>query len=310
MSAPNLVLSCFPGIGLLDRAFEQQGYCVVAGPDLIFGGDVRDFHPPAGVFEGCIGGPPCQAFSRLRHLRAALGQQPAENLIPEFERVVAEAKPDWFVMENVYDAPLPSVLGYLVWSDVLQNRWFGAEQHRARRISFGTRDGRPLDLSPSMVALESPTWERAVMATSAKSGKLARSRAALKSQRVGGGLLPGSQPSRTVAESARLQGLPEDFLAHAPFTQDGKRRVIGNGVPLPTGRAIAAAVRRAMGNARGATGMSEAQETDLPEIDDDDYDSYQCVECGDAITNPDRLGKWHCDGCVAAQRRELAGTTP
>jgi DNA (cytosine-5)-methyltransferase 1 len=29
-----LVLSLFPGIGLLDMAFEEEGFCVVRGPDL------------------------------------------------------------------------------------------------------------------------------------------------------------------------------------------------------------------------------------------------------------------------------------
>jgi len=28
-----LVLSLFPGIGLLDRAFEEEGFTVVRGPD-------------------------------------------------------------------------------------------------------------------------------------------------------------------------------------------------------------------------------------------------------------------------------------
>src|SRR5437660_11815578 len=84
-----LVLSLFPGIGLLDMAFELEGFCVVRGPDLLWGGDIRRFHPPAGKFDGVIGGPPCQPFTRLRHLIAAKGQQPRHpNLIPEFERVV------------------------------------------------------------------------------------------------------------------------------------------------------------------------------------------------------------------------------
>jgi site-specific DNA-cytosine methylase len=39
--------------------------------------------------------------------------------------------------------------------------------------------------------------------------------------------------------------VPEDFLEDAPFTKEGKYRVLGNGVPLPMGRAIAQAVRRA-----------------------------------------------------------------
>jgi len=48
----SLVLSLFPGIGLLDMAFEEAGFCVVRGPDLLWGGDIHDFHPPAGKFEG------------------------------------------------------------------------------------------------------------------------------------------------------------------------------------------------------------------------------------------------------------------
>lgn len=86
-----LVLSLFPGIGLLDMAFEEEGFCVVRGPDLLWGGDVKRFHPPAGRFDGVIGGPPCKAFSRLVHIvRAVHGPQAvAPNLIPEYERVVS-----------------------------------------------------------------------------------------------------------------------------------------------------------------------------------------------------------------------------
>src|SRR6185436_8832391 len=51
-----LVLSLFPGIGLLDMAFEEEGFCIVRGPDLLWGGDIRKFHPPAGRFDGVIGG--------------------------------------------------------------------------------------------------------------------------------------------------------------------------------------------------------------------------------------------------------------
>ena len=51
----DVVLSLFPGIGLLDRAFEERGACVVRGPDLLWGGDIKGFHPPAGVFRGVIG---------------------------------------------------------------------------------------------------------------------------------------------------------------------------------------------------------------------------------------------------------------
>lgn len=83
-----LVLSLFPGIGLLDRAFEAEGFTVVRGPDVIWGGDIREFHPPAGKFDGIIGGPPCQMFSSLARLIRANGHEPKfGNLIPEFERL-------------------------------------------------------------------------------------------------------------------------------------------------------------------------------------------------------------------------------
>lgn len=86
---PRLVLSLFPGVDLLGRAFEELGFCVVRGPDPLWGGDIHNFHPPP-RFEGIIGGPPCQRFSKLAtlvehvHGKDAL----APNLIPEFERVV------------------------------------------------------------------------------------------------------------------------------------------------------------------------------------------------------------------------------
>lgn len=248
------MLSLFPGIGLLDRAFEEEGFCVVRGPDLLWGGDVRRFHPPAGVFDGVIGGPPCQAFSRLVHIVKAKGQTPKPNLIPEYERVVSEARPLWFVMENVEAAPEPVVPGYGVSSSVLNNRWFGAEQKRERRFSFGLRDAAPLALHyhEGIVALEHWNWERAVVASSSKEGALAKSRRELRgaiSTRLerAASALPGQTPRRTIERCAELQGLPRDFLADAPFTAAGKYEVIGNGVPLPMGRAVARAVKRAMG---------------------------------------------------------------
>lgn len=116
-----LVLSLFPGIGLLDQAFEEEGFCVVRGPDLLWGGDIKHFHPPAKKFDGVIGGPPCQAFSRLRHIVEANGYQVAEDLIPEYERCVSEARPTWFLMENVEDAPEPSLADYANFSQLIKD---------------------------------------------------------------------------------------------------------------------------------------------------------------------------------------------
>jgi len=242
-----LVLSLFPGIGLLDMAFEQEGFCVVRGPDLLWGGDIRAFHPPTGKFDGVIGGPPCQAFSRLVHLvRSLYGEAAVKpNLIPEYERVVGEVQPRWFLMENVPDAPEPHVPGYIVKTAMLNNRWLGEKQSRLRRFSLGTRDGLPL-LVDGLAALEAMDYEHAVCATAGGrrvsvalggTGKVKRSK------------LP-HETTRPIAVMCELQGLPPDFLDATPFTLEGKRTMIGNGVPLPMGRAIAKAVRKALAQDR------------------------------------------------------------
>lgn len=142
-----LVLSLFPGIGLLDMAFEAEGFCVVQSRDWIMGGDVRNAHFPSGKFDGVIGGPPCQLFSRLAHMVKQNGYEPQfGNLIPDFERVVDEAQPQWFVMEEAPEAPRPRVKGYANHEFTLNNRQCldletgePAVQNRLRAISFGWR---------------------------------------------------------------------------------------------------------------------------------------------------------------------------
>ena len=52
----------------------------------------------------------------------------------------------------------------------------------------------------------------------------------------------------TFAQACELQGLPRDFLRESPFTNEGRWRVIGNGVPLALGRAVARAVRETLTN--------------------------------------------------------------
>jgi len=246
-----LVLSLFPGIGLLDRAFEEEGFCVVRGPDLLWGGDVHRFHPPARKFDGVIGGPPCQRFSSLSNInRVKYGEESlAPNLIPEFERIVHAAWPQWFVMENVPRAPLPNVEGYCINPVVLNNRWFGEEQERVRRFTFGAHwrvaERFRVDRNEFAVLLN-PSREPAVCATSG-----GRRRTPRRDRR--GQLQSAVLLNRKRADLARLQGLPDDFLAEAPFTEREKMRVIGNGVPLPMGRAIARAVKVALAQPEEAT---------------------------------------------------------
>ncbi len=266
-----LVLSLFPGIGLMDRAFEGEGFCVVRGPDLLWGGDIRRFHPPAGRFDGVIGGPPCQAFSALAHLVRASGREPRfGNLIPEFERVVLEAQPEWFVMENVPAAPQPSIVDYGAHSFTFCNAALGEEQERLRRFTFGRRGGSAEDLrrwirlAPLMLPRSGSVVTCPVNNDPTAKGRT-RAHAVVSDLRVTPVAIGGSGKRKRTAtvtssdggpnvrmtryrfpEACRLQGLPEDFLADAPFTAEGKLRAVANGVPLPMGRAIAKAVKAAL----------------------------------------------------------------
>lgn len=137
-----LVLSLFPGIDLLGRGFEEIGFCVVRGSDMIFGDDVRRFSPPAGRFSGVIGGPPCQDFSRAKNgmVRSDYGRE----MPAEFERVILAAEPDWWLMENVERVPDVKIDGYN-WQRL--DMWaheFGLKQRRLRHFQFGSKHGMVL----------------------------------------------------------------------------------------------------------------------------------------------------------------------
>lgn len=240
-----LVLSLFPGIGLLDQAFEEEGFTIVRGPDVLWGGDVRRFHPPAGKFDGIIGGPPCQEFTVGNNVNRARGiDSSMGNLIPEYERCVSEAQPDWFVMENVPRAPVPLVSGYTVRSEPLCNRWLGEEQSRLRRFSFGTRDGRPLRIET--VALEAVGFEYAA----ATGGGHRKHRPAQQMDMESKGI-HSRQSEAAFRHFVKIQGLPEDFDLPG-FTTFAKCKAVCNGVPLPMGRAVARAVKAALTLERAA----------------------------------------------------------
>jgi DNA (cytosine-5)-methyltransferase 1 len=51
----------------------------------------------------------------------------------------------------------------------------------------------------------------------------------------------------SLEDACELQGLPRNFTDDMPFRKDAKLKAVANGVPIPMGRAIARAVKRAMG---------------------------------------------------------------
>ncbi len=209
---------------MLGRAFEEVGFVVVRGPELMMGQDIRDWHSMPGKFAGVIGGPPCKAFSRV-----CRGNTPTQgNLIPEFVRVVAESQPVFWVMENVPAAPGPHAA---VWSAVLDAWEFGASQHRRRRFSSNLvldpvpvpDDRRCPDPLPCVTAYEHRGCDRR------KAGRALGRR-------------------MTLPEVNEAMGLPADFSTPC-LKVEFAYQVRGNGVPLPMGRAIAEAVRVALGTA-------------------------------------------------------------
>lgn len=205
-----LILSLFPGIGLLDRGFEEAGFTVVRGPDLIFGGDIFTFHAPPGRFDGVIGGPPCQQFSGSnRNKDRAAGME----LVNEFVRVVEETRPQFWLMENVGGIPDVRIAGYS-WQRIdLRANEFGLKQNRLRYIQFGHCDNLILTVPRGRTV---PASERCCMATEGRKGA----------------------KRRGWPDFCELQGLPRDFDLPA-FTLSEKYKAVGNGVPVPMARALA-----------------------------------------------------------------------
>ena len=232
-----LVLSLFPGIGLLDMAFEEEGFCVVRGPDLLWGGDIHRFHPPAGRFDGVIGGPPCQAFSRLVHMIRAQGYRVAPNFIPEFERVVQEANPSWWIMENVPDAPTPT--GAIGWATT-RDADCGGLTSRTRRFWWAGLP--PLDLPVATKC--PPTYPSVVCDAREQPIAIGGSGKVKKRPNQTGGTAPHEGRRLSVGDMLERQGFPRDLLETSALTVTAKRQMIGNGVPLSMGRAVAKEVRR------------------------------------------------------------------
>lgn len=196
---------------MLGRGFEAEGFCIVRGPDLLWGGDIRTFNVPAGRFDGVIGGSPCQDFSGSNRHPTGYSLE----MVEQFERVVSAARPAWFLLENVPRVPDVHVNGYSVQRIDLNARECGMRQYRPRHFQFGSRDGYvviPERTKPIGKALP------IALATE------------------------GNKPDRRAwPDFCELQGLPRDFDL-AMYIKD-KYHAVGNGVPIPMARTMARAVR-------------------------------------------------------------------
>jgi len=203
-----LILSLFPGVDLFSKPFEQRGFCVVRGPDILLGQDIRDFHVPEGVFAGVIGGSPCQEFSALnRNEPTGYGLE----MLNEYKRIVLEASPKWWLLENVARVPDLKIKGYSWQRFPLNLAWY-TDCSRLRHFQFGSKNGAKLT-PPIYTTKETPNSAAT------------------------------ASDERSFAQLKQLQGLPDDFDLPS-FTVEGKKRAVGNGVPLALGQVLADLVDR------------------------------------------------------------------
>lgn len=222
-----LILSTFSGIGLLDQAFREGGFCVVSAGDLITGQDIRDFKGVKGKFDGGIGGSPCPDFSGLKREKGTYSLE----MLYEYLRVMAECEPKWFLHENVKgvpnlqdvinapDSPLSDenkrVLNTYEYQRIDINQGWYSDTSRLRHIQFASKDGTFLDIPRGNMDGVKNTCALA-------------------------------SDGRSFKELCYLQGLPENYDL-PDFTVAGKKRAVGNGVPLVMGRVLVCAVKSATG---------------------------------------------------------------
>lgn len=214
-----LVLSLFPGGGLLDRAFTEAGFCVVQVPDKIMGGDVCEFVGIPGRINGLIGGPPCQGFSvcntRKKHSKPPKSVAMSRRMLQETCRIITECDPEWFLIENVPCVPDVRIDGYSIQRIPLTHQECGGDQERNRHFQFGSKNGdiiRPIRVTADRQIKKT----KPAVTTKTKTGV--------------------SYP-----DICRMQDLEKPIPLPGIF-RTKKFELIGNGVPLRMGRVIAKAV--------------------------------------------------------------------
>jgi DNA (cytosine-5)-methyltransferase 1 len=185
MRADPIAVDLFAGAGGLSLGFEQAGFAIRAAVEYDpihcathefnfpncaaicrsvtdIDGDYVRSHSEIGDrdIDVVVGGAPCQGFSLIG--KRAL-DDPRNNLIFHFLRIVQELQPKYFVLENVRGLTIGhhrrflhevieefKALGYLVLEPyrVLNALWFGVPQDRQRLFLLGARKGLPLPVYP------------------------------------------------------------------------------------------------------------------------------------------------------------------
>jgi DNA (cytosine-5)-methyltransferase 1 len=177
-------ISLFSGAGGLDLGVERAGYRIAVSLDhdkdscetiranfpgaAVLNGDIRQFTTRAILDAGglrpgevalLVGGPPCTPFSKsgywLEYKRA--GRDPDAGLLDHYLRVLDEARPQAFLLENVFalayknhNAPWFEKLlktcrhlGYHVAKRVILAADYGVPQRRQRIFLMGSLEREP-----------------------------------------------------------------------------------------------------------------------------------------------------------------------
>lgn len=173
------LLDLFAGAGGLSIGFEKAGFKLIGATDFDKWScqTLRENHPDIAVMEGdilnlssddikqalgnqevdvIVGGPPCQGFSQLGK---RIADDPRNQMLYEFWRVVTDLRPKVFVMENVPQLlksdqfaefqDLVANSEYEIAYKVLLAADYGAPQKRQRAIIIGSRIGKPTHPKPT-----------------------------------------------------------------------------------------------------------------------------------------------------------------
>ena len=223
-----LVLSLFPGVGLLDRAFAQartadgkRAFCIVQAQDKITGGDIRDFAGVPGLIRGVVAGPPCQGFSVANSFRLDDEHHSVKNsreMLQHTCRIITECEPEWFLIENVPCVPDVLIDGYSVQRIPITDLECGGMQLRSRHVQFGSRNGdiiRPKRVND--------------LTRNRKKGRKTKS------------VTTKTDAWTDFPDLCYRQGLDEPIELPGWF-RTAKFKAVGNGVPLRMGKTLAEAV--------------------------------------------------------------------
>jgi len=71
---------------------------------------VENYHPPIGV-HGVIANPPCTEFSTAGDFRDVKDLEKGMFLVNHCLRIIKEANPVWWVLENPYNGRLKEIIG-------------------------------------------------------------------------------------------------------------------------------------------------------------------------------------------------------